>query len=238
MCDSDITDLQFFLSFFNNLSVHVLRKLIFCSPAGLRLQLQLLRLESNFADAAGSEVCSDEETRGDDIILSPITEVLQLDANQRDFSYVHDMFTSVVLRDAAVDMVSSVIYMPEYSVGPDVFEKLEKVYKEPLSIWTKADRMLLFDFTNSVLTEVIRSHINLQPWVNPTRKLKSFQSLKVTVDEVWLVLVGHQNKLKNDCTELILESGWLELCDLIDLMGMEIQQILMGDLLDEIISEL
>lgn len=103
---------------------------------GLRMQLQLLRLESDqYTTECNTPVLSEDGIG--ECNSPPKAEILQIyrDGEDRDCSYVHDILTE-----------------SKHGVELDVFEKLEKKYGV-LVEWSKSDRKLFFDLVSSVLSE-------------------------------------------------------------------------------------
>lgn len=196
-------------------------------------------MESNCEDVDGSDASRDEET-GVDGPVSPIsTEILGMstDKDERDFSYLLDMIANAGLQDATLDMVSAVCHLPECPVSPDVFEKLEKLYGDP-TLWTRPERKLLFDFINFLVADLVTPHMDSRPWIKRPRRIRAVNCEKVTADELWHLFVDRREKLIRDPSELIMDEVWWDLGDVTDVIGMEIEEMLRHEILDEIVSEL
>ncbi|KAL6624822.1 hypothetical protein ACP70R_032143 [Stipagrostis hirtigluma subsp. patula] len=114
----------------------------------LRVQLKMLKMEDQ-DDTCGdySDTLSGDECNTANIITYQTTEEqlpIFRDVEDRDFSYVHDMFVR------ACDFPE---YTEDWQVSPDVFIGLENKYNK-LLLWSKSDRKLLFDLVNSILADM------------------------------------------------------------------------------------
>ncbi|KAF9597999.1 hypothetical protein IFM89_023571, partial [Coptis chinensis] len=209
---------------------------------GLRMQLQLLKLESSDAYSEGSEmiVSSDEDIRevsrgihGDNKGL----DVMIRGKVSREYSYVLDLLVDSGFHDANLNVLLETWYSPECPIGPSVFDKLEKKYGEQL-LWQRSDRRLLFDRINMGLMEMLQPHMDQHLWVRLGRKIRLPWKEESLVEELWTLLVGQVKEVEKDPLEkaLLAEMDWLDLGDDVDNVGNVIERLLFDELVTEVVS--
>ncbi|KAK1285907.1 hypothetical protein QJS10_CPB20g00874 [Acorus calamus] len=210
---------------------------------GLRMQLQLLKLESTEAGTGGSEInnsCEEEtllESSGLDVgefLVSDWTD------ESRDLSYLLNALIQSGFYRAGPDTLISAWYSPDFPIGPSVFENLETKYGE-LQTWPKAERKLWFDCINSGLAEILGPCVDLHPWVKPReRRVGLVWGGEALVEELCKFLIRQEKEGSDENSRekvLLREMGWLILGDDIDKIGREIERYLMDGLLREVVSE-
>ncbi|XP_072985636.1 uncharacterized protein [Typha latifolia] len=205
----------------------------------LRMQLRLLKQESTDTCAEETElfILSDEDNEEDVRSLPPMGEILPAfrDEEDRDFSYLLDMLIDLGVPGANQDVLFDACYSQECPVSPEVFDKLEKKYCK-LFLWSRSDRKLLFDLINSTLVDFMASCMDLQPCMMPKRWQPKWQR-EDFVEEVWQMVVKRRRELR--CSlEGVLEVKWSDLRCCIDTIGIEIEEILHDDLLEELVLDL
>lgn len=206
----------------------------------LRMQLKLLKLESAGTDAEDLEllISSDEEDiRGH--AHSPLNSVEILeefrDDEERDFSYLVDVLIDSGVHSTSGDGLLNACCMLEYPVGRGAFEKLEKKYNA-LASWSRSERKLLFDLICSIIAQTIAPSIAPQSMKSRSRHRWARESL---VEDVWQLVVKQRNEIGVQLEEkLLLEPRWLDLGDDINIVGTELEQMLMDDLTNELLSQL
>ncbi|XP_043702088.1 uncharacterized protein LOC122652418 isoform X2 [Telopea speciosissima] len=209
---------------------------------GLRMQLQLLKLETSnpYGDEFGMNVSSDEDT-GEESVNHLEQKGKNLGimrtGENRDFSYVIDVFVDSGLDGVNREMILSAWHSLEIPVDSEVFEKLEKKYGEQLT-WPRSERRLLFDRINNGLTEIFWPCMDPHPWVKPTTRRLATWCEEHLVEELWKLLGDKGQKGSNEASEkgLVREMRWLELGDEIDVLGKEIEKLLLDELIEEVIS--
>ncbi|KAJ4971058.1 hypothetical protein NE237_004157 [Protea cynaroides] len=207
---------------------------------GLRMQLQLLKLESSdsYEDGMGMIVSSDDDI-GEEYIdhLEEKAEQLGIlsTGENRDFFYVVDVFVDSGFYGVDREMVLAAWHSLECPVDPGVFEKLEKKYGEQLT-WPRSERKLLFDRINYGLMEILRPCMDPHPWVKGGLRRLTTRNEESLMDEVWNLVVNQGHEGSNDSLEEVLgrEVRWLELGDDIDVVGREIEKLLLDELIKEV----
>lgn len=210
--------------------------------AGLRIQLQLLKLESEDIDISesGALVLGNDDTGG--VHRSPIEELRGMleelkDEEDREFSYLVDVLIDSGIGCANWDRVFDACYMPEYPVCPDVFEKLERKYGIIVE-WSSSERKLLFDLINVVLTEILAPCMDLHPWVKSKKKFGPMCARERLVEEAWLMIARLRKKLSRGKPEdKVLDTMWFDIEDDIDLIGREIEGLIKEELLQELVTD-
>ncbi|XP_039144668.1 uncharacterized protein LOC120282020 isoform X2 [Dioscorea cayenensis subsp. rotundata] len=209
---------------------------------GLRIQLQLLKLESEDIDISesGTLVLGNDDTGG--VHRSPIEELRGMleelkDEEDREFSYLVDVLIDSGIGCANWDRVFDACYMPEYPVCPDVFEKLERKYGIIVE-WSSSERKLLFDLINVVLTEILAPCMDLHPWVKSKKKFGPMCARERLVEEAWLMIARLRKKLSRGKPEdKVLDTMWFDIEDDIDLIGREIEGLIKEELLQELVTD-
>ncbi|XP_020574415.1 uncharacterized protein LOC110020601 [Phalaenopsis equestris] len=190
----------------------------------LRMQLRLLKQESALTHTEEMEahISSDEDTAAE-----PFSEhdgILQAfrDEEERDHSYVLDILIDGDILKPEPDA----LFTAEYPVSPNFFDKLEKKYKL-LNSWSRSDRKLLFDLTNSLLADII--------------ELKTSSQSKMVhdglVEEVWQAVVEKMSNVDMSFGENLTALKRVDLRDDKEEIGRELENIVMDDLLDELLIE-
>ncbi|KAL6011225.1 hypothetical protein ACLOJK_001670 [Asimina triloba] len=212
---------------------------------GLRMQLQLLRLETAEVSTEGSDfnVSSDEEP-GESCSSGFMEDkgelsVLFRDAESRDFSFLLDVLSDSGFHDANHEILLAPWYSLELPISPGTFDVLEKKYGGQ-EIWPKSERRLLFDLINSALAEVLGQHKGRRPWMKQRgrRARVAVGHNAGFADAVWelVVQLGKERSSDSDTAEKALGRAdrWLELGDDIEGIGKEIEELMMGELLQEV----
>ncbi|KAL6011222.1 hypothetical protein ACLOJK_001667 [Asimina triloba] len=212
---------------------------------GLRMQLQLLRLETAEVSTEGSDfnVSSDEEP-GESCSSGFMEDKGELsalfrDAESRDFSFLLDVLSDSGFHDANHEILLAPWYSLELPISPGTFDVLEKKYGGQ-ETWPKSERRLLFDLINSALAEVLGQHEGRRPWMKQRgrRARVAVGHNAGFADAVWelVVQLGKERSSDSDTAEKALGRAdwWLELGDDIEGIGKEIEELMMGELLQEV----
>ncbi|ONK61883.1 uncharacterized protein A4U43_C08F34560 [Asparagus officinalis] len=194
---------------------------------GLRMQLQLLRLESDTynTECESTGECNSPPQNG---------QMLQIYENEedRDYSYLLDIVTNLGL-----DSLANTCCFLKHPEDLDVFENLEEKYGVIVE-WSKSERKLLFDVVSLILEDTLSPWTDEEPWLNPKRKFGPVWDHERLVEKVWQMVI----RLRNDSSagkseESILDPRWLDFRYELDTIGKEIEGMLKDDLLEELISE-
>lgn len=201
----------------------------------LRMQLQLLRLESDKYNSECETSVLSEDGTGEYNSPPQNGETLQTYRNEedRDYSYLLDVLIDLGIHGAREDTCCS----PKCPVDMDVFDKLEEKYGLLVG-WSKLERKLFFDLISSILAETLSPWMGQQPWVKPKRKLGSVWSCEGLPEEVWQMVVRQRKELCQVKPEdMILVPRWLDLGEDLDMVGREIEGMLTDKLLEELVFE-
>lgn len=182
----------------------------------LRMQLRLLKMESGEyteEDAQESPLCSEGHDKFD----------------TWESSYIFD-----VLIDSGLDIFKTAWYTPECPLNPKLFNDLEKKYNYNTTV-LKCERKLLFDRMNSALLGFFQQHVDTCPWVM-AKRLKVHPNLqKEELREAFVKLIG-QDFENEQISETVLhpEFKWFDSKEEIDVIGNEIEALLVDDLILEV----
>lgn len=205
----------------------------------LRLQLQLLKLESadTFAEEPEVLVLSDEDTgaRCQSPLLTGLVLQAFRDDDDRDFSYLLDILIESGVHAVNQDRIFDAFYSPDSPVGPGVFDNLEKKYNM-LVLWSSSERKLLFDLINIILVDLVAPCLDLHPWLisKRCRPLWNYEGL---AERGWRMVVRQRKELAGNQEEVVLEQRWLGTEEDVDMIGREIEKMLNEDLLVELVAE-
>ncbi|XP_022767476.1 uncharacterized protein LOC111311906 isoform X2 [Durio zibethinus] len=203
---------------------------------GLRMQLQLLKLESEAYEEGTMLVSSDDD--GDEVSIGFAEDKGTPRAEENwESVYIVDVLVDSGINGADLDTFLGTWHSPECPVNPLVFEELEKKYCN-LNSWSRAERRLMFDRINSKLLEIYQQFIGQHPWVKSARKMIPKWSIGEPEDSLRKSLVSENKNLQMDAGEIVLagECEWLDLEEDIDVIGREIERLLVDELVAEVVQ--
>lgn len=205
---------------------------------GLRMQLQLLKLESE-ENVEGAVVVSSDEDGGEASIGMPQEIGFRRTEDSWESSYIID-----VLSESGIDGAHTLAHVeawhsPEWPVSPSVFDELEKKYSD-CSTCPRSERRLLFDRINLGIVKIHQQFENDQPWVKPTKIDMACNVMKKGLQDGLCKLLRSQGKVKDDALGkvLVMESQWLDVGDEVDAIGREVERLILDDLVSEIAGSL
>ncbi|KAF8006342.1 hypothetical protein BT93_K0589 [Corymbia citriodora subsp. variegata] len=202
---------------------------------GLRMQLQLLKLESQ-ACTEGSMLISSDEDAGEGLMHFPENRGLYRTGESWESSYIVDVLVGSGYDNSDPEMFIAKWHSPECPVNPLVFEELEKRYCDESS--SRPARKLLFDRVNLALMEIYQQLMDPHPWVYPEAAKLDIKWYKDSLqDGLIRFLTGQGKKGSKGVLEKLLarESPWLNLGDDIDVIGREVERLLIDDLVAEVL---
>ncbi|KAJ8538351.1 hypothetical protein K7X08_014891 [Anisodus acutangulus] len=192
----------------------------------LRMQLKLLKMES---DAYADVVVSDDE-------VESFEDNCSLRSQSWQSSYTQDVLTDSGLKMTDPDTFITYYHSLECPLSPWIFDNLEKKYTNETS-GPGYERRLLFDRINLGLLEILRKYVDPCPWVKPIEGINwKWQTYGMT-NILHQLLRSQEDTANADTPANILEEmHWLELKDDIDLVGKEIEKLLIEDLIVEVLT--
>ncbi|KAL1330155.1 hypothetical protein HN51_047314 [Arachis hypogaea] len=201
---------------------------------GLRMQLQLLKLESEGYAEGSVLISSDEECGEGSTRLSEDNRLCRTE-DSWESSYIIDVLSESGIDGAQPDPNFEFWHSLESPVSLSVFNELEKRYCD----WTtcsRSERRLLFDRINSGIVKIHNQSMNLQPWVSRATTNVGSKLIENRIQDGLFRLLGSQGKVKDDALGKVLvkEPQWLDLGDEIDVIGREIERLLLEELVAEI----
>ncbi|KAK7267550.1 hypothetical protein RIF29_20227 [Crotalaria pallida] len=200
---------------------------------GLRMQLKLLKLESE--DVDGHMLVSSDEDGGEaSTRFSEDNGLCRTEDNWESY-YINDVLSESGIDGAQSNTVLEFLNSSECPVNLFVFDELEKRYSD-LTACSRSDRRLLFDRINSGIAKIHEQSMNAQPWVSPATKNISSKLIENGLQDGLYRLLASQGKVKDDVLGNVLvgESQWLDLTDDMDVIGREVEMLLLDDLVAEI----
>lgn len=202
------------------------------------MQLQLLKLESESYEEGTMLISSDDEAGEES---TQVSDAIGLSRSQQswDSCYVVDVLIHSGLNNADPDTFLAAWHTPECPLSPSVFEELEKMYNDQTSP-LKSERRLLFDRISGGILEMYQPFTDPHPWVkSTTTQISGLRWSKNELQDGLCQLLANQAKnVKKDTTEKVLgrESDWLDMSDDIDIIGREIETLLLDELVEEVVA--
>ncbi|XP_021623696.1 uncharacterized protein LOC110623110 isoform X3 [Manihot esculenta] len=201
---------------------------------GLWMQLQLLKLESEAYAEGSMLISSDEDIEDVSVRFSEEKGIVEA---SREYSYVIDVLLESGINDANPDTFMASWHSPDCPVNPLVFEELEKKHCN-LTSWPRSERKLLFDRLNSSLLMINQQFADPYPWVRPATAVIPWWIKHGLGDGIHKLLESQEKKANNNTVEkvLVTDSQWLDLRGDIDVVGREIERLMIEDLVKEIVA--
>lgn len=202
------------------------------------MQLQLLKLESEEYAEGPMEISSDEDAEEESVEVAKERRTFRA-GESWESSFVMDVLTDSGFGDADPETFMATWRTPECLIDLSLFQKLEKKYCDQTS-WLRCERRLLFDRIHSGLVEIFQQFMNPHPWVKPLERRVGPKRSKDALKEDLCKLLASQEKKANkeDPAEKVLgrESQWLDLEDDIDVIGRELERLLIDELVVEFLT--
>lgn len=202
------------------------------------MQLQLLKMESEggYADATILTTSSNElEFRQSECVLQ---EGCNLEVQGWKSIYIDEVLLNAGLDEFNPDTFLATWHSPEYPLDPWVFDNLEKNYGEDTTS-LRFERRLLFDRINLALVQMFKHHIDPCPWVKPRTCVVNLKWHKYGVKDALLSFLANQDieaNGENPEQVLDMEMCWTGMRDDIDIVGKEIEKMLIFDLVGELLT--
>lgn len=202
------------------------------------MQLRLLKLESGSYPGAGEtlSVLSDEDAAPDTArSSSPSNPSRQLDATWDSSSYITEVLIGSGYDKPDPSTFMTKLHSLDCPINPSLFEHLEKSY--PInSCPGRPERKLLFDRINSGLVEIYQQLSD--PYLSECHGFWSRDNVMGLIDGLRKSLQNRERTFGEGRveSEVISEMKWLSLRGEIDLIGREIERLVMDEMLIEVIN--
>ncbi|KAK4776193.1 hypothetical protein SAY87_024154 [Trapa incisa] len=207
---------------------------------GLRMQLQLLKLESEAHTECTALIYSDEDT-------GEYTPGLSEDKATRgtegswESAYVTDILVHSGYIEYDPETFVSKLHSLESPIDPFMFEELEKEgFCSATSLRT--ERRLLFDRLNFGMKEIYHQLTDPHPWVRTTGSIPAMGNKlgrDGLLDGLCRSVVCRDRKAIKGAQDRVLvnDTQWLNLRNDFDLVGKEIERLLVDDIVGELVVE-
>ncbi|XP_051130218.1 uncharacterized protein LOC127250833 isoform X2 [Andrographis paniculata] len=199
----------------------------------LRLQLKLLKMESG-AYPTESSLGPAEDNAAQ---LSPsVSEGNHAGSITWETSYIIDILVESGLEESDFDIFRTRWHAPDTPLDPSLFDHLEKKHGNGTNE-SRSERRFLFNLLNTAILEIFHDHVDMHPWVTQKlgeRNLKSKQGIRDALDKLikqefvdgdQMLLVGTLDK----------EMRWSGARREIDVIGTELEELLIDDLVIELL---
>ncbi|CAK9141985.1 unnamed protein product [Ilex paraguariensis] len=180
-------------------------------------------------------VSTDEDAGQGSIIFTQEKEIIN---ESWESYYLVDVLIDSGFNETDPDMFMTTCHSPECPLGPWVFDTLEKTYGDETT-GPRSERRLLFDRINSALLEIYQMFMKPCVWAKPvTRITGSNWSRHGLIGELHKLLANQEKRANYDISEKVLdrEMQWSDFGEDIEVIGKEIEKLLINDLITEFIS--
>ncbi|KAL1545902.1 hypothetical protein AAHA92_22574 [Salvia divinorum] len=198
----------------------------------LRMQLKLLKLESG----TYAEICETSAlvpVEEEEAQLLPVVSEgdLVLAADNWRTCYAVDVLIDSGLEESYFHMLRTLWHSSNSPLDPKLFDKLEKKYNNDETTSLRWERRLLFDKINLAVVEIFHERVNLWPWVMPKVSGSNLQWQGVQDDLERLI----NQEYGSGYRELDREMLWSESRAEIEILGNEIERLLIDEMITEVI---
>ncbi|KAK3016100.1 hypothetical protein RJ639_006344, partial [Escallonia herrerae] len=202
--------------------------------SGLRMQLQLLKMESEAY--ALMLISNDDDIGQGSVIFSEENEVVGSESWKS--SYLVDVLIDSGFEDTDPDKFMTIWPSPDRPLAPWVFDNLEKKYCDETT-GLRSERRLVFDRINSAMLEIFQRLLDSYVQSRPTTMGFRSKWAKCRIkDELHKLLARQVEEANDDMSETVLdrEMEWLDSGDGVRVIGKEIEKLLIDDLLIEAVT--
>ncbi|KAJ9160028.1 hypothetical protein P3X46_025469 [Hevea brasiliensis] len=220
-------------------------KSVNASLRGLHMQLELLRSETSEAYSEESSMmvsCDEDKGEGSVNDFEENEGLISVDESRDfsylDFSYLVDVLTEAGLHNRNLHSVFDTWHSKKFPISYSVFEILEKRYGGQIS-WKRSERRLLFDRINSGLMEILKLSLDVLTWTKPVARRFSFSPRHDLIEEeLWMLLVSQEKEASKESEKILgKDDGWLKLGDDIQIIGRQLGNSLIDELVAEVTME-
>ncbi|XP_010529869.1 PREDICTED: uncharacterized protein LOC104806591 [Tarenaya hassleriana] len=206
---------------------------------GLRMQLQLLKLESRDYEEGPMLVSSDEDAEQEESSRQTNEKLMTTQESQQDWRsfYLVDVLANSRFSDSDPDTFMATWHSSESPLTPSLFEELEKKYSN-LKPSTRLERKFLFNRINEELLQIFQQFTDPHPWVKPSRICPKWDINRIQ-DALRDLVMNKEEKPRKGAEEKVLEEmEWLSLEDDIEVIGRYIEKLLTDELIAELVVEI
>lgn len=200
------------------------------------MQLKLLKLETEaFTESEETQHISSDEDGGEESLGFPEEKYACKAEDSWEFSYLTDVLHSSAFKDTDPDMFIAMWHSLECPIDPSTFEELEKKNAD-WSSQPRSERKLLFDRINLGILDIYQKFTDPYPWVRtPTIQVGNNEGL---CNNLFKFLAKQVKKVDEDIVEKVLgrTSQWLVLGYDVDVIGKEIERLMVDELIDEVVD--
>ncbi|CAN8254632.1 unnamed protein product [Cochlearia groenlandica] len=199
---------------------------------GLRMQLQLLKLESATYNEGAMLLSSDSDIDQEESSTVADETMITKELRGEDWKslYLVDILANSKISD--IDL-NTVIETP---IDPSLFDDLEKKFSTAKTS-TRLERKFLFDQISRELMKIIKKFPDPRPWIrSSTRVCSKWDTNKIQETLRDLVTRKDKKQSKDDMYEEE-ELQWLSLEGEIETIGSDIEEMLIDELIAELVVD-
>ncbi|XP_031488461.1 uncharacterized protein LOC116256280 [Nymphaea colorata] len=216
---------------------------------GLRKQVHLHRMESShkYAEDVEFESSAEEDYAAGCLDCFDQMEQAGLEDQRVEFMFLRDVLTSSGICGDQNRL--SAWHSPDSPLNPCLFEQLNQKYSKrenTKDMWVqRSRRRLLFDRTNAMLKEILQPTLGSHSWTQPHARNGMMQrwGVRQLAEKLWEIIQNDETESRGLmeimlAKNLVRDVKWLELRDDVGLLGADIEQALIGDLVVEMVNDL
>ncbi|GER54340.1 hypothetical protein STAS_31926 [Striga asiatica] len=206
----------------------------------LRLQLQLLKMESS-TDAGVSTHFAIEEEDAQPSHIAPEENYTKNPQGWEAHYTLDVLIASGLPQELDFSIFKTSWYSSDCPLDPKLFDTLEKKYNDDDDDEKKWERKLLFDRISFALKQIFMEHVDPCPWVMPKStgsNLVKWRAHGIIVDSVDDKVVEQlelpEVQMMSEKT-VDREMGWVGPRGEVEMVGNEIERLLMDDMVAEVL---
>lgn len=204
----------------------VFKKIFVSILSELRKQLHMLKMESGSTYESPNE---EEIEQGSSFTVS--------ESDNWESSYLTDLLQNSGFYDQNPLTFMTTWHSVDCPIDPWLFDHLEKKYSQESNV-SRSERRMFHDRINEALCVIFKTMVSCS-WVNPGQR-----GIKTTLTEIGLEdqlqkTLAKQEKEANEENEEIsidMDSDWFQPLNEIDVVGNQIAEVLLNDLIMEFVS--
>lgn len=199
------------------------------------MQLQLLKLGSESYTEGPMLVSSDDDVEEKSVGSIDERNMPKSDDNWES-SYLANILINSGFNNVNPDTFITTCHSPECPINPSVFEELEKKYCD-LAFSSRPERKIMFDSINAQLVDIHQQFANPLPWLRLGTTLRPTWDKNGLRDHLQKSLTGQWKKVNKNTAEKLLgpEAQWLDMGNDMDMIGREIEKLLIDELIEEVV---
>lgn len=197
------------------------------------MQLRLLKMETGTYAEVSTLGPIEEEVMQLSPIISEGNHILG--GEGWEICYALDMLIDSGLEESDFNVLKTNWHSPDCPLDPKLFNSLEKKYSDEKT-GSRSERRLLFDRINSAIFEIFQEHVDSCPWIMPKLSGMNAKLQKEGIRDALEKLIT-RDFTDQETSDRVLdqEMQWSDSRGEIDIIGNEIGDLLIDDMIAEVV---